>query len=46
MITRDVLLDAGPARALRTYGIALRDRIEDKLSAVPVPALVTRGDRE
>ncbi len=46
VIARDVLLDAGVARALRTYGIALRDRIEDKLPAVGVPALVTRGDRE
>ncbi len=46
VIARDVLVDAGVGRALRTYGIALRDRIEDKLPAVRVPALVTRGDRE
>ncbi len=42
IIARD-LANAGPARAARTFRNALRDRIEDKLPAVAVPALVTRG---
>ena len=45
IIVRDVV-DAGPARAVRTFRHALRDPIEEKLPAVTVPALVTRGDRE
>ena len=42
---RDVA-DAGPRRALRTFRIALRDPIEDKLPGVRAPTLVTRGSRE
>jgi pimeloyl-ACP methyl ester carboxylesterase len=45
IIARD-LIDAGPGRAARTFGIALRDPIEQKLTAVGVPALVTRGGFE
>ena len=42
---RDVV-DAGPVRAVRTFRIALRDAIEDKLPAVGMPTLVTRGSLE
>jgi pimeloyl-ACP methyl ester carboxylesterase len=42
IILRD-LVDAGLRRAARTFWIALGDRIEEKLPAVQVPALVTRG---
>jgi pimeloyl-ACP methyl ester carboxylesterase len=45
MIVRD-LADAGPRRAARTFETALGDAIEDKLPAVQVPALVTRGSLE
>lgn len=40
------LADAGLARAAGTFRIALRDRIEHKLPAVPVATLVTRGGLE
>ena len=45
IIARD-LIDAGPGRAARTFRIALRDPIEEKLAAVAVPTLVTRGGFE
>jgi pimeloyl-ACP methyl ester carboxylesterase len=45
IIARD-LLDAGPGRAARTFRIALGDPIEEKLAAIAVPALVTRGGVE
>jgi len=35
--------DAGVGRALRTFGYALADRIEDKLALVQAPTLVVRG---
>jgi pimeloyl-ACP methyl ester carboxylesterase len=38
--------DAGVGRALRTFGYALADRIEDKLPLVQVPTLVVRGARD
>lgn len=45
IILRD-LADAGPRRAAQTFRIALRDPIEERLPAVRVPALVTRGGLE
>jgi pimeloyl-ACP methyl ester carboxylesterase len=45
IIARD-LRDAGPRRAARTFRLALRDRIEEKLAVITVPALVTRGGYE
>lgn len=38
--------DAGVGRALRTFGYALADRIEDKLPLVQAPTLVVRGARD
>jgi pimeloyl-ACP methyl ester carboxylesterase len=38
--------DAGPRRVWATYRLALRDRIEDKLPRIVVPALVLRGARD
>jgi 2-hydroxy-6-oxonona-2,4-dienedioate hydrolase len=38
--------DAGVGRALRTFGRALADRIEDKLPLVQAPTLVVRGARD
>lgn len=35
--------DAGPRRLLVTFAAAARDRIEDRLPLVGVPALVVRG---
>lgn len=37
---------AGIPRALRTFGHALQDRIEEKLPRVQAPALVVRGSRD
>lgn len=45
ILLRDVR-DAGPGRILATLRNAVRDRIEEKLPAVPVPALVIRGGVE
>ena len=45
IILRDVA-EAGPRRAVQTFRIALHDPIEQKLPAVHVPALVTRGGLE
>jgi pimeloyl-ACP methyl ester carboxylesterase len=38
--------DAGPPRIVATLRHAVRDRIEDKLPAIGVPTLVTRGGVE
>lgn len=38
--------DAGPGRVLATLRHAVRDRIEEKLPRLPMPALVVRGGRE
>ena len=38
--------DAGVGRALRAFGYALADRIEDKLPLVQAPTLVVRGARD
>jgi pimeloyl-ACP methyl ester carboxylesterase len=38
--------DAGVGRALRTFGRALADPIEDKLPLVQAPTLVVRGGRD
>lgn len=45
VLLRD-LADAGVRRAVGTFRIALRDVIEDKLPAIRIPALVTRGGLE
>lgn len=45
VIARDVL-DAGVRRAAVTFRWSLQDRVEDKLPAVAVPTLVTRGALE
>jgi pimeloyl-ACP methyl ester carboxylesterase len=45
ILLRDVR-DAGPPRVFATLRHAVEDRIEDKLPAVPVPTLVTRGGIE
>ncbi len=39
-------LRAGPRRVAGTLGVALRDRIEDKLPRVTAPTLVVRGGRD
>ncbi|WP_043636562.1 alpha/beta fold hydrolase [Nonomuraea candida] len=39
-------LDAGPRRVLAGFGASMRDRIEDKLPHVDVPALVVRGGKD
>ncbi len=39
-------LDAGTGRAWRTFRYALRDRIEESLPHVRVPALVVRGSHD
>ncbi|GAA5037850.1 alpha/beta hydrolase [Thermocatellispora tengchongensis] len=39
-------LDAGPRRVLAAFGESMRDRIEDKLPLVQVPALVVRGGKD
>ncbi|TDD41486.1 alpha/beta hydrolase [Nonomuraea terrae] len=39
-------LDAGPRRVLASFGVSMRDRVEDKLPYVAVPALVVRGGRD
>jgi pimeloyl-ACP methyl ester carboxylesterase len=38
--------DAGTRRVLATFGESIRDRIEDKLPHVAVPALVVRGGKD
>ncbi|MDP8931316.1 MAG: alpha/beta hydrolase [Actinomycetota bacterium] len=38
--------DAGARRVLATFGESIRDRIEDKLPHVAVPALVVRGGKD
>ncbi|MGW3353171.1 alpha/beta fold hydrolase [Nonomuraea rubra] len=38
--------DAGLRRVLATFGISMRDRVEDKLPHVSVPALVVRGGKD
>ena len=45
VLARDVR-DAGAGRVLATLRHSVRDRIEDKLPAVDVPVLVTRGGAE
>jgi 2-hydroxy-6-oxonona-2,4-dienedioate hydrolase len=45
VIARDYL-DCGTHRLVATFSIALRDRIEDKLPRIHVPALVVRGERD
>ncbi|GAA2264608.1 alpha/beta hydrolase [Glycomyces scopariae] len=45
VILRD-LADAGVRRAWRTFGIALDDRIEQRLPAVKAPVLIARGAKE
>ena len=45
ILLRDVR-DAGPRRVVATLRHAVRDRIEEKLPAVAVPTLVTRGGVE
>jgi pimeloyl-ACP methyl ester carboxylesterase len=45
ILLRDVR-DAGPRRVAATLRHSVRDRIEEKLPAVEVPALVARGGRE
>lgn len=45
ILLRDVR-DAGPGRVLATLRHAVRDRIDEKLPAVAVPALVVRGGVE
>lgn len=42
---RDIL-SAGIRETLRTTQVALADRIEDKLPAIDVPALIVRGERD
>lgn len=39
-------LRAGLARAARTLGLAVRDRVEEKLPRLRMPALVVRGSRD
>ena len=38
--------EMGPARVLRTFGVCLGDRIEDKLTCLRMPALLVRGERD
>ncbi|MEU6089761.1 alpha/beta hydrolase [Streptomyces sp. NPDC047085] len=38
--------DAGPRRVAGAFAESLRDRVEDKLPHVPVPALVVRGAQD
>jgi pimeloyl-ACP methyl ester carboxylesterase len=38
--------DAGPRGVLAAFGESIRDRVEDKLPLVTVPALVIRGGRD
>ncbi|MFB4268612.1 alpha/beta fold hydrolase [Nonomuraea sp. GTA35] len=38
--------DAGPRQVLASFGTSMRDRIEDKLPHVTVPALVVRGGKD
>ena len=45
VIARD-LSDMGPRRALSTFRYMLRDRIEEKLPQLRVPALIMRGTRD
>lgn len=40
------LVEIGVPRAVRLAGVALRDRIEERLPAVGVPTLVIRGGRD
>lgn len=45
IIVRDYL-SCGLARALKTFGVALADRMEEKLPNINVPVLVLRGESD
>src|SRR5436190_22416974 len=45
-VVRQDYRDAGVGRVIATFRHAVRDRIEDKLPRLDVPALVVRGTRD